>query len=55
VHQEYSYLDVLENGLRSKRALTLTLAERYVQDVSTRRVAANTDQLRGTAVSSMRG
>ena len=38
--------------MRSERALTLTLAEMYVQGVSTRKVAAITEQLCGTAVSS---
>jgi transposase-like protein len=46
------YPDALEKGLRSERALTLALAEMYVQGVSTRRVAAITAQLCGTAVSS---
>lgn len=43
----------LGQGLRSERALTLALAEMYVQGVSTRKVAAITEQLCGTAVSSM--
>jgi putative transposase len=46
------YPQALEKGLRSERALTLTLAEMYVQGVSTRKVAAITEQLCGTAVSS---
>lgn len=46
------YPNALEKGLRSERALTLALAEMYVQGVSTRRVAAITVQLCGTAVSS---
>ena len=46
------YPTALEKGLRSERALTLTLAEMYVQGVSTRKVAAITEQLCGTAVSS---
>ncbi len=46
------YPEALEKGLRSERALTLTLAEMYVQGVSTRKVAAITEQLCGTAVSS---
>src|SRR6185503_515672 len=33
------YPQTLEKGLRSERALTLTLAEMYVQGVSTRKVA----------------
>ena len=47
------YPEALEKGLRSERALTLALAEMYVQGVSTRRVAAITEQLCGTAVTSM--
>lgn len=53
VRQGHFYPDALEKGLRSERALTLALAEMYVQGVSTRRVAAITEQLCGTAVSSM--
>ncbi len=34
------YPEALEKGLRSERALTLALAEMYVQGVSTRKVAA---------------
>jgi transposase-like protein len=47
------YPEALEKGMRSERALTLALAEMYVQGVSTRRVAAITEQLCGTAVTSM--
>jgi putative transposase len=46
------YPHALEKGLRSERALTLTLAEMYVQGVSTRKVAAVVEQLCGTSVSS---
>lgn len=46
------YPQALEKGLRSERALTLTLAEMYVQGVSTRKVAAITEQLCGCAISS---
>jgi putative transposase len=46
------YPDALEKGLRSERALTLSLAEMYVQGVSTRKVKAITEQLCGTSVSS---
>ena len=53
VRQGHFYPDALEKGLRSERALTLALAEMNVQGVSTRRVAAITEQLCGTAVSSM--
>jgi transposase-like protein len=45
------YPGSLEKGQRSERALTLTLAEMYVQGVSTRKVAAVIEQLCGTAVS----
>ena len=47
------YPQALEKGLRSERALTLALAEMYVQGVSTRKVAAITERLCGTEVSSM--
>ena len=46
------YPEALEKGLRSERALTLALAEMYVQGVSTRKVKAIVEQLCGTAVSS---
>ena len=46
------YPAALEKGMRSERALTLALAEMYVQGVSTRRVAAITAKLCGTSVSS---
>ena len=46
------YPEALEKGLRSERALTLTLAEMYVQGVSTRKVKAITEQLCGISVSS---
>lgn len=46
------YPEALEKGLRSERALTLALAEMYVQGVSTRKVKAITEQLCGTAISS---
>lgn len=46
------YPGALEKGLRSEQALTLTLAEMYVQGVSTRKVARITEQLCGHAVSS---
>jgi len=41
----------LEKGIRSERALLMTLAEMYVQGVSTRKVAAITEQLCGSQVS----
>jgi transposase-like protein len=46
------YPQALEKGLRSERALRLALAEMYVQGVSTRRVAAITEQLCGTELTS---
>lgn len=46
------YPQSLEKGVRSERALKLALAEMYVQGVSTRRVAAITEQLCGFEVSS---
>jgi transposase-like protein len=46
------YPQALEKGLRSERALTLALAEMYVQGVSTRKVKAITEQLCGASVSS---
>ena len=46
------YPSVLERGTRSERALKLALAEMYVQGVSTRKVAAITEQLCGFAVTS---
>jgi len=45
------YPSALEKGLRSERALTITLAEMYVQRVSTRKVKAITEQLCGVEVS----
>jgi transposase-like protein len=41
----------LEKGMRSERALLLTLAEMYVQGISTRKVTAITERLCGTEVS----
>lgn len=50
---EAFYPRCLERGQRSERALRLAVAEMYVQGVSTRRVAAITEQLCGTlAISS---
>jgi transposase-like protein len=46
------YPEALEKGLRSERALMLAMAEMYVQGVSTRKVAAITEQLCGTAITS---
>lgn len=46
------YPTVLERGERSERALKLAVAEMYVQGVSTRKVAAITEELCGLDVSS---
>lgn len=46
------YPQALEKGLRSERALTLALAEMYVQGVSTRKVKAITEQLCGISITS---
>lgn len=46
------YPSALERGTRSERALKAALAEMYVQGVSTRKVAAITEQLCGFEVSS---
>lgn len=46
------YPSSLEKGVRSERALKLAVAEMYVQGVSTRKVAAITEQLCGTQISS---
>lgn len=47
------YPSALEKGLRSERALTMSLAEMYVQGVSTRKVKAITEQLCGVEVNAM--
>jgi putative transposase len=47
------YPRALEKGMRSERALIMTLAEMYVQGVSTRKVKAITEQLCGVEVSAM--
>lgn len=46
------YPSSLERGIRSEKALKLALAEMYVQGVSTRKVAAITEELCGFEVSS---
>jgi putative transposase len=46
------YPQSLDKGVRSERALKLALAEMYVQGVSTRKVAAITEQMCGFEVSS---
>jgi transposase-like protein len=45
------YPEALEKGQTSERALTLTLAEMYVQGVSTCKVTAIVEQLCGSSVS----
>jgi transposase-like protein len=45
------YPSTLEKGLRSERALVSTLAEMYVQGVSTRKVKAITEELCGIEIS----
>ena len=52
VRSSQFYPSTLERGSRSERALTLSLAEMYVQGVSTRKVAAITEQLCGFEVTS---
>lgn len=47
------YPQALEKGVRSERSLLMALAEMYVQGVSTRDVAAITERLCGTRVSTM--
>lgn len=46
------YPSALEKGRRSEQALLLSLAEMYVQGVSTRKVSAIVEELCGTTVSS---
>ncbi|GAP21811.1 transposase [Leptolinea tardivitalis] len=45
------YPSALEKGLRSERALTMTLAEMYIMGVSTRKVKEITEQLSGIEIS----
>jgi transposase-like protein len=52
VREGQFYPGALEKGLRSERALMVTLAEMYVQGVSTRKVAQITEQLCGHEISS---
>jgi putative transposase len=47
------YPSALEKGLRSERALVTTLAEMYVQGVSTRKVKAITEELCRVEISAM--
>ena len=48
------YPSALEKGMRSERALTITLAEMYIRGVSTRRVEKITELLCGYEVSASR-
>lgn len=50
-HSDF-YPQSLERGQRSERALKLSLAEMYVQGVSTRKVTEITEQMLGIGVSS---
>ena len=52
VRESGFYPGALEKGLRSERALSMTLAAMYIQGVSTRKVTAILEQLCGTSVSS---
>lgn len=47
------YPSFLERGLRSERALSLSLAEMYIQGVSTRKVSAILEEMCGFEVTSM--
>jgi putative transposase len=47
------YPSALEKGMRSELALVTTLAEMYVQGVSTRKVKAITEELCGVEISAM--
>jgi putative transposase len=51
VRESGFYPSSLEKGMRSERALLMTLAEMYVQGVSTRKVAAITERLCGMQIS----
>ncbi len=52
IEGERFYPSALEKGIRSERALKLAVAEMYVQGVSTRKVAAITEELCGVQISS---
>lgn len=52
VRESGFYPQALQKGMRSERALTLTMAEMYVQGVSTRKVTSVMEQLCGCKVSS---
>ena len=46
------YPSFLERGIRSERALKLSLAEMYIQGVSTRKVSAILEEMCGLEVTS---
>jgi len=47
------YPSALEKGMRSERALLITLAEMYIQGVSTRKVSAIIEKMCGVEISAM--
>jgi putative transposase len=47
------YPAFLEKGMRSERALLITLAEMYIQGVSTRKVSAIIEEMCGFEISAM--
>ena len=47
------YPSALEKGLRNERAFVATLAEMYVQGVSSRKIKAITEELCGVEVTAM--
>lgn len=51
VREDGFYPNSLEEGVRSERVLLLTLAEMYMQGISTRKVSAITERLCGTQIS----
>lgn len=53
VRESNFYPSFLERGLRSERALSLSLAEMYIQGVSTRKVSAILEEMCGLEVTSM--
>lgn len=53
VRESNFYPSFLERGLRSERALSLSLAEMYIQGVSTRKVSAILEEMCGFEVTSM--
>ncbi len=53
VRESNFYPSFLERGLRSERALSLSLAEMYIQGVSTRKVSSILEEMCGFEVTSM--